>query len=251
MKHHETEPISQRIKEQIAGGRVHVKTRGYFALRGVLFAVGTALVAAALLYIASFTAFSLRVSGAWFAPAAGWRGFGVLLRSFPWLVIALAGGFVVLLEMLVQRYAVAYRRPLLYSAIAVVLLVSLGSFIISRTPLHPAAFRGAEAGQLPFAGPLYRDLGAPQLRDVHRGVVTKVTPDGFVLTTRRGQAITVATGTLTNIGSNEPLDIGDLVLVLGELKNETVAAWDVRVIPDDLPPPPGLNGERYRQPRPY
>jgi hypothetical protein len=220
-------------------------------LRGALLAVGTAAVGLALLYFVSLALFSMRASGAWFAPSAGWRGVGALLRSLPWLVVALAAAFVVLLEAMVQRYSVAYRRPLLYSAAGVVALVAIGSLALSRTQLHPAALRSFEAGHLGIAGPMYRALGEPMLRDVHRGVVTQVTPGGFVLTTRRGQAVAVATGTGTNVAGGRPLELGDTVLVLGEIRDGAVVAWDVRMIPDDLPPPPGAMDERYRRLRPY
>lgn len=235
--------LIDRIRSRLAAG-VDVKPRRFFVMRTALLAIGTALVGLVLLYVASFAVFSLRASGAWFAPAAGWRGVGALLHSLPWLVLLLAVAFVALLEAMVRRYAVAYRMPLLYSALGLVVLVAVGSLALSRSPLHTAPFRWAAEGRLPIAGEVYRQAGAPRLRDVHRGVVGEVTPAGFVLVTRRGDRLSVATDTAAH---GVIFELGDEVLVLGSRDGAAVAAWDVRTIPGDLPPPPMMvGGERYR-----
>ncbi len=140
----------------IKSGQIKMRPRWHFAVRAALLASGIVLFSLALLYLASFIVFILHQTGLWRAPGFGLRGLRVFLFSLPWLLLAVALIFLVILEFLVRRYAFAYGRPLFYSVIAIVLLVLAGALAVAQTSFHRGLFRQAEENRLPWVGPLYR-----------------------------------------------------------------------------------------------
>src|SRR3990167_8644737 len=132
----EQSPIKAKILAAIESGKVTMRPRWHFVLQATLVICGLVIVLLALLFLTSFIIFSLRNTGVWFAPSFGYRGIGVFLTSLPWLLIGLTVIFVVLLEILVKKYSFAYRQPLLYSALALVLIVTIGGVAIAQTPFN-------------------------------------------------------------------------------------------------------------------
>ena len=143
------------VLKAIQGGQVKMRPKWQFITKAALMLLGVVLVALTTLYLVSFIVFILRQTGVLFVPAFGPGAFGVFFMSLPWLLIALAAIFMLLLEILIKRYSFAYGRPFLYSALAVIFLGIAGGIIIGETPLHERFFDAAENGQLPFAGPVY------------------------------------------------------------------------------------------------
>lgn len=152
-----TKSIRDRVAAAIASGQIKMRPRWHFAAQAALLAVGVILFALALLYVASFVVFIMHQTGLWRAPGFGWVGLRAFLFSLPWLLLAAALIFLVILEVLVKRYAFAYGRPLFYSVIGIVLLVIVGGFLVERTSLHRGLLRQAKENRLPWVGPLYRN----------------------------------------------------------------------------------------------
>jgi len=180
-------PIQEKVLAAIEAGQVKMRPRWHFVLQAILMAMGGVLLLLTLVYLASFIIFSLRQTGVWFVPifgSAGWREF---LHSLPWILILLTGAFLAVLEILVRRYAFAYRQPLLVSALGILVVVLLGGLIVAQTPFHRRLFESARQGRLPVAGPFYRQFGMPRLDDVHRGTIVQVVRNGFVLKEMEGE----------------------------------------------------------------
>jgi hypothetical protein len=174
--------IKEEVLNAIQRGDIKQHSRRYFVLRGALIGTGIGLVLVAVLYLASFIFFIMRQTGVWFVPAFGWRGWVSFFRSAPWLLIALAAAFVILLEVLVRRYSFAYREPLAYSAVGLVLIVVGGGFLLFETSVHRVLFGFAENHGLPSpVGQLYRGFGEQRFEDIHPGMIIATTSDGFIL----------------------------------------------------------------------
>lgn len=238
--------LRDKVAAAINSGRVKMRPRWQFVLAGGVSLVGIVMVLLALTYLASFIFFSLRQSGAWFVPVFGWRGALLLLRSLPWVLVGVAIIFIVLLELLVRRYAFAYRQPLLYTALGIVLVVTVGGIATARAPFHRGFLREAERHHLPFAGPLYRDFGLAHLENVFPGAITGLTSNGFIMQTRRGENLTVVVTRDTRLPFGTNFHQADTVVVLGERQGDTLTAQGVRPIDDDwdndssgLQSPPG------------
>ncbi|MFA5954053.1 MAG: hypothetical protein WC817_00765 [Patescibacteria group bacterium] len=227
------------VLQKIRLGEVAMRPRWHFVLKSALLMTGVVLLVLTILFVISLGFFVLHLSGVWFVPAFGWGGLGVFLRSLPWLLIGTALLFIGLLEALVRRYPLAYRRPLLYSAISVMVLVFLGGFLVALTPLHHRLLLSAERNELPFAGPLYRGFGGQRFSDVHKGIVTEVADENFDIQTRRGSVIHVTVTSDTRFPFGLAVQPGDNVVVFGELFENTIQALGIgRVDSDDLPAMP-------------
>ncbi len=221
----ETQSLIKRVLEQVQSGQVKMRPKSYFILRAILVGLLACLVALFVLYLISFIVFSLRTSGVWFLPGFGFGALGVFFKSLPWLLIIIALALIVVLEIFVKRFSFAYRRPILYSVLGIIILAFLGSFLIARTPFHPKLFWKAREGKLPMVGGFYRGLGAPKLSDVHQGIITEITNGGFSIETPQGEILTVL-ATSNNVKENER------VVVLGKRDNSTIKAFSFLWVDD-------------------
>lgn len=235
--------IKKSVLGAIQSGKVTMKPRWHFVLIAALAATGIVILALVLVYLVSFILFALRQSGVLFVPAFGLRGWFALLRSLPWILIIAVAAFVVLLEILVRRYAFAYREPLLYSVVGIVVAVIAGGLIIFQTPLHRMLFDSARKNQLPLMGAFYRGYGGERVSDVHPGQIVATTTDGFILAEpfQTGtEAIYVASD--TDVPPGTVFVPGETVVIFGERSGTVIDAIGVRQIPGGLDfqsPPPG------------
>ena len=218
----------EKVLAAIASGRVTMRPRWHFVLRAILLALGVILCALAVLYLGSFIAFTLRQTGVLFAPGFGPHGWFTFFRSLPWFLIGVAVLFLVVLEVLVRRYAFAHREPLLYITIGILAVVIAGSVFI--VPLQRAAFRAARRDGMPFPGQFYRAFGAPQFPDIRRGTVVSRAGNTFVMEDPRGMQVTVVIASDTRLAPfDASFGAGDAVVVFGNQDGNVVHADGIRV----------------------
>ena len=142
--------LEKNVMDAIHSGRVHMRPRWKFVLSGVLAGLGIIILVLTLLFIASFAIFMLRQSGALFVPVFGMRGLFAFFAALPLVLILLLLLFLVILEVLVRRYRVGYRMPLLVSVLAILVIVVLGGYAVERTRIHTVMLRDARTpGGLP------------------------------------------------------------------------------------------------------
>ncbi len=224
--------IGGGVLEAIKRGKIRMRPRWHFVLRAVLLITGIALMFLFLFYLISFIFFTMQQAGNWFVPVFGPRGWLVFLRSLPLLLICLSGIFIVVLEVLVKKYSFAYRKPLLYSASAVLLLVLLGGAFMA--PMHRGFFRSAQENKLPMMGLFYKNFGPPQRPgEVHRGEVIGRNSDGLQMQDVFGGTSTVVIYPETRLPYGADFETGDTIVVFGQ-KDEsgTIRAFGIREIGD-------------------
>lgn len=217
--------------ERIKRGGVHMRPRWQFVLTSVLALLGAVITLLVLLYMASLGVFLLRDSGVWFAPAFGPRGWWALLHALPVFVILFVVAFVLLLQYLVHRYELIYKRPLLASLGAIILVVLIGGFLLSQTPLHrQIAFFARGGGAPPPLNMLYSR--PPREPGFYRGVIVATTTNGFTMVDPEGEGTTtVTTDRHTQLPDGEDFQIGTEVLVAGDqTPSGIVHAFGVRQI---------------------
>lgn len=246
----ERESIKDKVLTRIKSGQVAMRPKWHFALRAILAALASVIALLALLYLVSFVAFMLRETGVLFVPAFGFRGLSAFFASLPWVLLAVSAAFVAVLEVLVRRYSFAYRRPLLVSLAAIILLVLTGGIMIARTSFHRGLLRQAEERRLPLGEFLYRGYGRPRLRNIHPGMVTELIEGGFFMQSRRGESLRVMVNPETRFPFGIDFAEGDAVVVFGERDDGTVRAQGIRSMPhgaDEMP----MEGMRlFRRPHP-
>jgi len=236
------EPAGKSIKDSviaaIESGKVKMRPKWHFVARAILFTVGIIFLLLTLLFLASFIVYVLRQNGVWFAPAFGLRGVGVFVRSLPWLLIAVAALFIVALEALVRHYSFGYRKPLLYSSLAMIFLAVIGGIAIAKTPLHSGLFNQAQQNNLPVAGTLYRVYGMHPEDSVAEGIVMELKDDGFTMQDHLSEMLTVQMSDDTRFPYGTGFMEGDRVMVIGEREDNVIKAFGVRKIFDEFPVPP-------------
>lgn len=227
-----SDETKKSIREQILGaidqGSVRMRPRWHFVLKTILAVIGGVILVLTLLYLVSFILFVLRRSGAFFAPSFGWHGWYAFLLSLPWLLIILVMFFLFILEVLVRRYAFAYRRPLLYSVATVVFFVFAGGYIVAVTSFQPRMSAFIEKRKMPIAGPMYREYGRPRSRNIHSGQIAESNREGFFLRNRREEMLTIIVTRRTRLPRGADFSAGDMVVVFGPREGDRVEAYGVQ-----------------------
>ncbi len=221
--------LGNEILDKIKEGKIKMKSRSYFVMRAILFALGVCVLFLFVIYLISFIVFSLRVSGLVFLPGFGFFGLRILLGSLPWLLIILAGVLVIVLEVFAKHVSFVYKRPVVYSLLGIIGIVLITGFIIGFSPFHTSLFHNAREGRLPLIGQLYRGYGAPRFHNFHNGSIIEITSDGFTMETPNGETLSVVTSDVMK----KDLSEDDKVLVIGERKGDTIQANVLRKIDED------------------
>lgn len=231
--------VSDRIIAAAKSGELKMRPKWHFVLRAVLWMAGIAVAIMALLYLFSLFLFISRETGIWMAPIFGWRGVLIFLVSIPWLLVLAVLFFIVVLEILVRHYSFAYRMPLLYSAIAALLIVIAGGVIVAGTPLHIMLSHCPPEGK-PFsgndpeniAGPpcgtgVYRDLGPRRFENIHNGVVSELSETDFTITNRQQESLRVIITKKTRLPFGDDFSVGDMVVVIGDRQGDQIEAFGI------------------------
>ncbi len=236
--HLQNSALAQKILEKLKSDKVKMRPKIYFILKAVLIILGILVVALFVLYLLSFIVFVMRANGIWYLHSFGFPGIRASLTLLPWLLIFISVLLIFVLEVLLKRFSFAYRRPVFYSLLGIIIFAALGSFIIDRTSFHPAMFSRAQKGTFPIGGPLSREFGMAKSRDVHRGIVSEIIDNGFVLKTPDGSNLSVIITPETRFPLGTDIKEGDSVIVFGKRDDGTVKAFGIRKAGDNFNIPP-------------
>lgn len=224
--------IKKDVLSRIKSKEVLMRPRWHFILKSALFVSGIGILLLTLIYLMSFVLFVLRESGVLFVPVFGIRGMFTFVFSSPWILVLLATIFIVVLEILVQKYSFAYKKPLLYSVIGVVLVSLLGTGIMAKTLVHERLQQSADRGSLPLIGEMYRAYDREGNQKVHVGTVEELTEQGLVIRDKHGETYEVFVNDRTRVWRDRKFTIGDEIIVLGEKSETTIEARGIRDFPD-------------------
>lgn len=225
---------SDKILEQIKKGQVKMRPKIYFVLKTLLIVLGIFVVALFALYLVSFIVFALRASGAWYLSGFGFPGIKASIVLIPWVLILMALVLIIVLEVLVKRFSFSYRQPIFYSLLGIIIFVFLGSFVIGKTGLHPNLFEKAREGRLPVAEKFYRGFGMAKFQNVHRGIVSELTDNGFSIKTCNDEVLVIIVTDETRFLFEGDVEIGHMIIILGERENGTIVATGVRKVDDRI-----------------
>jgi hypothetical protein len=225
--------IEKKVSEKIKSGDIKMKSRAHFVWRTILLVSVIVILALFVIYLISFIIFSLHTSGVWFLPGFGFSDIGILIGSLPWLLIVLSIVLILVLETFAERLTFVYHRPVVYSLVFIIVAVFLASFLIGITPFHSNLFESAYDQHLPIIGQFYRNYGTPRIHNVHNGVVTKLTDNGFTIETPNGEALNVILDYKNLAALQSTIKVGDTIVVVGNKNGNNIQATDVRKIQED------------------
>jgi hypothetical protein len=222
--------VQENVLAAIEAGRVKMRPRWQFVVQAGLLVAGVVLAALALLFVGSFILFMLHQNGTWFTPVFGGRGVKELFFALPVIFILVAIIFIILLQLMVRRYAFAYGRPVLYSIVGIAAFVALGSYLVAQSHIHEGLFRQARDENLPLAGGFYRTFGAPQVDRVTPGIIIETNDEGFDINDPRDQKFRVIITPETQLPTGSVFVVGDSVIVLGDRDDMIITAEGIRKI---------------------
>jgi len=167
-------------------------------------------------------------------PGLGIRGLMTFFVSLPWFLIIVGLLFLLALEFFVKKYTFAYRKPVLYSVVALILFVGLSSILIDRTSLHSGWMQKAGNNELPLMGNMYRGYRQMREHDAYVGVIKNIDQNSFELVDKDEQVLFVNITNQTRIFKRQVLQEGDLVMVMGELDNNKIEAFGIHKVEEDF-----------------
>ncbi len=224
--------MKEHVLEQIRTGKVHMRPKFYFTLKVLALILTTVVALITSVLLLSYIVFSIRISGQAFLLGFGMQGLLLFFLLFPWKMLLLEIGLIVLLEWLLRHFRFGYRSPLIYTVAGVSSFVLALAFILAMTSLHQMLLKQAEARRLPVFGGFYKDLRRPPREmGVYRGLVTNI--EGNTFTIR--EDIMGNDGTTTrkvlvppNVEISTLIEIGDSVFVAGDMMNGAIKAYGIR-----------------------
>src|SRR3989344_991608 len=228
-----TEKEHKNLMEQIQSGQVKMRPRAYFIVKSSLQVLGLLLFLLLAIFLVSYIFFQLKASGVFGLTDFGLLGVRDLLLSLPWLMLFLVLVFIALLLWFAEHYSIAYKNPLLYSAVGILLIVFVGGYAVAKTPLHPYFFRAFGPPERP-AGFMHTFYSRPGLMMMHNGIIGKIEaledPD-FLIRAPDGRPYQIIVSDDTDfVPDDETFDIGDVILVRGKLDDGRAEAWGIRKI---------------------
>lgn len=219
--------VKESVLNKIKCGEVTMRPRWHFVLFSAMAVVGSLILVTWLVYLESFIFFVMSGTGIAYVPLFGIKGMLVFLLSAPWLLVALTVLFIVGIHHLVKTYAFCYTRPLIYSFLAIIGFTAVVAYILAQTDMHYKAMERAQDSRLPVVGSMYRQYGLNPNKDVHVGVVSSTTREGFIIQSRVGGEYSVIISRTTK-RPPEPIQLGETVLILGPDEAGTIEAHGVK-----------------------
>jgi len=220
--------VKDSVLNKIKQGEVAMRPRWHFMLKGVLALSGICILTLWLIYLLSFVVFALVTSGVIMIPAFGVRGVVEVWSALRWGLIFIAAVFIILLEILVNRYSFGYRKPLLYTLFAIISFTIVGTFVVSKTGIHELAMQRSVESRLPVMGHFYKGYGLPPHERISVGEILLINKNGFVLNERVEGRLNVTINDYTKVPTGAAFGVGDQVVVFGLRQEDEIEAWGVK-----------------------
>jgi len=222
---------SDKVINLIKNAGTKMRPRRYFVARAMFVILGAVLLFCLILFFVTFIIFALQENGGLFATNFGPVEWGVFLESLPWSLLLLSLALILIMWILLRRYAIVYHQPFLYTLLILVIVISLACFFLSASSIHGGIFRYASRNQFPMVEGVYEFETTP-MNGMYRGQVTLLATSSFIIKNPFGQTSTVF---LIPAASSElgQIDPGDYVIVFGRnVATATIDAAGVETIED-------------------
>jgi hypothetical protein len=229
-----TSKIREKILEGIKRGEVTMTSRTYFTLRlvgAVAIAIGILLIT---IFIFNFLYFSIHVSSHDTLLQFGPRGLEFFALLFPWHLLVIDVGLIILLQWLLRQFKSGYRIPVLYLILTLLAAAALFGLLLASTPLNDDLMARTDRLPAPL-GSVYRhaDDQLPPGSGICRCTILAI--EGNVLLV---QDLRQASTTLRIVlpddddrATTTNLHVGDTVLIAGDEDDGVIRAFGVHTVP--------------------
>ncbi|MFH1129631.1 MAG: hypothetical protein V1686_02765 [Patescibacteria group bacterium] len=132
----EKNSIKDRILNEIKKGDLKMHPKFTYALKAIFMVATIIILIMIVVFLISFMVFSLKNNGAQFLITTGFMGVLYLIYSLPWVFVSVTLFAILLIEYLVKRFKFAYRRPLIYSLLIVLIFSTACGVLMHREFFH-------------------------------------------------------------------------------------------------------------------
>jgi len=165
--------IKVDIVNYIKTNKVTMKPRWHFILFALLRVIAVVVVFVSILYLASFITLVMREHELFRALGLRPQSVHGFMLSVPWFLVVLSLILLVLLEVLTRKFQFVYRRPIVYSIFALLVLVLVVGAIVREVDKEFRFARFGEKPNAPILGPVHRyyrgEFGErPFVRGMHK-----------------------------------------------------------------------------------
>lgn len=239
-KENSKKTIKDEVVSKIKRGEVKMKSRSFFILKTVLSFGLIILLSLLVLYLGSLIVFVFRANDMMLFSGMGFQGIRTILVSFPWYLVILVIILIVLVEVMAKNFSFVYRRPLVYSFIGIVFLVTLGSLVVEAMSVHDSFFDMAKEERLPVAGGMYKHLGRLDIDSAYFGTLLDKEDGLWKMELESGEKVILDIATMTKgFRVLDKLKEGSGVVVIGEREGDVIEVLNFR----------GINGKGRRTER--
>ncbi len=218
--------------EQIASGKVQMRSRGYFFAHRALRVGGVATLLMLVVYLVSYVLFQAKLSGAIHLSEFGMEGLFDLLLSLPKIILLLVALLLLLLVWFYEQFPLGYHRPLLISLLGVILVVATASFLVHKANLHSLMLKQQDgAATYKAFGLLPIKPAQPKIRNGTLVQIIKMQDGQMIIQTQGGEELEILLGNLKPTSTQPEFQEDDWVIVKGELKPNYMDAYRILRIP--------------------
>lgn len=233
-----TNQIIQKIQKQINEGKITKKPKMFFVLNAILLSVGTVLLALTSIYLLSFIAFIERERSPITLLGVGKEGVYLFMSNFPWIFTTIALILIVVTSLLVRRFEFGYRTPIIILLGSLFIIVLTVFFTLEKFSVSPQIIDKTLNGPLKGIGDSYRQKDSKLRSGIITDILSTSPVTSFVLDSDKG-VVVVTIDEYTKISPDVLIEIGNRVVVLGELDEISVKAKGI-VSPRSMPKPNNL-----------
>lgn len=215
--------IIEKVNAQIASGRVHMRSRALFVLKGIALLSLACIVFVTSTLIVNFMLFSIHMQSAEELLEFGPRGWYAFFLFFPWRLLVIDALGIILLVFLLRTFRFGYRVPLLYIFGALIAGAVLFGFTIERhTPMNAIILHVVDRDDVPESVHMFNQIHTPpppREGTCHCEVVAITDAEHFVVRDAFTNTEFVAVITDETHATTTNLKVGDKVFLAGEMED--------------------------------
>ncbi len=222
--------MDQRVLQAIRQQKLAMRSKWRVILPHVLIVGGAVLLALAFILHTSSLLYGFHLNGSWNLLQADLRNIQYVLRSFPWLLVGIPLLLAIAFAVVLSRTTRVFRLPLIYTVIAIPLVIVGLSALIETIPGHEQ-LQEFTTSSVPVVGTLYKNVAEQEPPQTYLGEVRDATVQGFTLINRKGEEIPVEVTATTKHAAPAPVANDQVVQVIGKEHKGKVSADAIQKVP--------------------
>lgn len=222
--------MEQRVLQAIQQQKLAMHAKWRIVLPHVLIIACAVLLALIAILHTSSLLYGFQLNGSWNLLRADLGNITYVLRAFPWLLAGIPLFLLVALIAVLRRTTRVYRLPLLYTIVAIPLVVVGVSVLIEQIPGHEE-LQNFTTSSIPVVGGLYRNVAEREPAETYIGEVRNVNGNGFTLINRKGETIPVEMSASSTQAQSPAVANTQVVQVVGKANGGKVNAKKIEKVP--------------------